>query len=76
MFFEMPLSPPMRLAPTSAVGRRNAETFREWAAVRGISVLRMRRECGLSAFPDAWHMSASAADVFTGDLIDTCAGRR
>ena len=68
-FFEMPLSPPMRLASASETGRINARTFRAWAAARGIRVLGTRREFAADAFPDVWHMSAPAADMFTQDLI-------
>lgn len=69
-FFEMPLSPPMRLASESETGRLNAQTFRAWAAARGIRVLAQRREFPADAFPDVWHMSAPAADMFTQDLIE------
>lgn len=70
VFFEMPLSPPMRLAALTDVGRRNAAAFVAWASANGIRVLRTTREFGPEAFPDAWHMSATAADVFTRDLIE------
>lgn len=70
VFFEMPLSPPMRLASESETGRLNAQTFRAWAAARGIRVLDQRREFPADAFPDVWHMSAPAADMFTQDLIE------
>lgn len=70
VFFEMPLSPPMRLAAESDTGRLNARTFRAWAAARGIRVLEQRRDFPADAFPDVWHMSAPAADMFTQDLIE------
>lgn len=76
VFFEMPLSPPMRLAAQSEVGRRNAAAFGAWASAHGIRVLRAPREFGAEAFPDVWHMSAAAADMFTGDLIAEWERRR
>ena len=68
-FFAMPLSPPMRLAAESDMGRRNAEAFRVWAAARGVRVLGSARAYPAELFPDVWHMSATGADMFTRDLI-------
>lgn len=74
VFFEMPLSPPMRLASLSETGRRNRASFEAWAAANGIRMLKARREFPAEAFPDVWHMSAAAAGIFTQDLIEAWTG--
>ncbi len=68
-FFDMPLSAPMRIAAESGTGQRNGESFRAWAAARGVRVLRSRGGYPVGLFPDVWHMSATGADMFTRELI-------
>lgn len=69
VFFEMPLSSPMRGASESATGRANAESFRRQVEQWGTRLVPAGRELPDEAFPDLWHMSAAAADMFTRDLI-------
>lgn len=70
-FFDMPLSGPMRVASESETGRANAESFRRQVKQWGTRLVPAKRRLPDEAFPDLWHMSAAAADMFTRDLIGT-----
>lgn len=69
VFFEMPLSTPMRVAAESEMGRANAESFRRQMEQWGTWMIPAQRTLPDDDFPDLWHMSATAADMFTRDLI-------
>jgi hypothetical protein len=76
VFFDMPLSSPMRLAYESETGRHNARTFAEAARAWHATILTPDTSFDDAEFPDLWHLSAAGAARFTDDLVQRWMARR
>jgi hypothetical protein len=69
VFFETPLSAPMRIASETAVGVANRRDFLAQAARWGSTVVPLSRVYDDTDFPDVWHLSVSAGHRFTAELV-------
>jgi hypothetical protein len=69
VFFETPLSPPMRLASETAIGLENRRRFLAQAERWGARTILLQDQWPAESFPDMVHLSAAASGRFTDELI-------
>ena len=69
VFFETPLSGPMRRASETPVGLENRRRFLAQTAAWGLRMIPLGHTFPDDDFPDVWHLSARASSVFTDELM-------
>lgn len=69
VFFETPLSQPMRMAADTPTGLENQRSFAAEVERWGMRIIPLTRTWPDDQFPDLWHLSADAAKQFTTELM-------
>ncbi len=69
VFFETPLSEPMRLVAETPAGIENRRTFATQAEQWGMRIIPLTGTWPDDQFPDVWHLSVPASKRFTSQLM-------